>query len=1118
MSINRKSTQSTTYRYRCFDQLILITLKAPKNRFMRQILYLLILVFSTTLSFGQKKKTDDYFLKSSTVSGLKFRLVGPAKTSGRVADIAVHPDNQDVWYVAAASGGVWKTTNHGTTFNPIFDGQGSYSIGCVTLAPSNPNIVWVGTGENNNQRSVAYGDGVYKSMDGGKTFTNMGLKESEHIGKIIVHPTNENIVWVAAYGPLWSKSGERGVYKSTDGGKTWNKTLEISEHTGIAEIAIDPTDPNTLYASAHQRRRREWTYIGGGPESGLYKSTDGGETWRQINKGLPEGEMGRIGIAVSPVDPNYIYAIVEGRQDKGGFFRSTNKGENWQKMSSYVTSGNYYQEIVCDLDDRDKIFSMNTWLHHSEDGGKTFKQTGEDKKHVDNHCMWINPKNTDHWILGCDGGVYETFDHARTWRYYDNLPLIQFYKVATDNDSPFYNIYGGTQDNNSMGGPSRTIADHGILNTDYYITNGGDGFESAIDPKDPNIVYAQAQYGWLVRYDKNSGERVAIQPMPGKGEDALRWNWDAPLLISPHDNKTLYFCANKVFKSTNRGDDWEVVSPDLSQQMDRNKLLVMDQVWSIEAVMKNKSTTIYGNIVAFDESPLKKGLLYAGTDDGLIQVSENGGNSWTKYNSFNGVPKNTRVNMIVADLHDENGAFAVFNNHRSGDFKPYLYRSNDRGKTWTSISGDLPERGSVYAIRQDHKNPNLLFAGTEFGCYFSINGGKNWIKLAGLPTIAVYDIDIQKRENDLVVATFGRGFYVLDDYSPLRALNKEVIEKEANLFPIKDALQYVPSTPLGNETLGHNLWTAENPEFGATFTLYVKSTDKSMKDKRIKAEKNKEKEKAAADYPTFDELWAEENEGKAKLIWIIRDAEGSEVERLVSSPKKGVNRMNWNLRMASTSPVRLSKKKPGRYSSPDVGVLVVPGMYSVEVVHEKDGEIKQLIDKTNFKVVGLNNQTLIAQNNQDLIDFRKEVAEMKRSVDGSGRLLNEIGDKLKYIEQAVRSYPGTDITLLSEIDAIKAELNECRVMLWGDWIKSSHEFETVPSIAGRLGTVHYQLFANTTSATKSQKENIAIVAEEYAEFRKKLDANIVKIKAIEAKLKDANIPYIKGKDENWKED
>ncbi len=1087
---------------------------------MKHFLLSVCILFSLSV-LAQKNKEASSSLDASTVSGLSFRLVGPAKTSGRIADIVVHPNDEHTWYVAAASGGVWKTENHGTTFQPIFDNYGAFSIGCLALAPSNPNTVWVGTGENNNQRSVAYGDGVYKSLDGGKTFKNMGLKNSEHIGKIIVHPTNENIIWVAAYGPLWSSGGERGVFKSTDGGETWKQTLFISQHTGIAEIAIDPSDPNVLYASAHQRRRREWTYIGGGPESGLYKSTDGGETWREINEGLPKNEMGRIGISVSPADPNYIYAIVEGRGDKGGFFRSTNKGESWSKMSGYVTSGNYYQEIVCDVANRDKVFSMTTWLHHTEDGGKNFKATGEDHKHVDNHCIWIDPANTNHWIVGCDGGIYETFTHAKEWRFYDNLPIIQFYKVATDNAEPFYNIYGGTQDNNSMGGPSQSVNNAGILNSDWFITNGGDGFESAIDPQNPDIVYAQAQYGWLVRYDKTSGEKTPIQPMPGKGEEGYRWNWDAPLLISPHDNKTLYFCANKVFKSTNRGDDWTTISGDLSQQIDRNKLAVMDQVWAIDMVEKNKSTTIYGNIVAFDESPKQKGLLYAGTDDGLIRVSENDGGSWSKVSSFPGVPANTRVNMICAGQHDANVVFAILNNHRAGDFKPYVLKSTDRGKTWKSISGDLPERGSAYVIRQDHVDPNLLFVGTEFGSYFSNDGGVHWVKLSGLPTIAVYDLDIQQRENDLVAATFGRGFYVLDDYSPLRSMNAELIAREAHLFPVPDALHYVESAPLGlrgTGSQGHNLWNAENPAFGATFTLYLKESEKLMKDERREKERELEKSKTPVDYPSFEQLRKEDAEEKASLVWIIYDASGTEIKRLNSSPGKGISRTTWDLRMETTSPIQLQKSEPGRYSSPDNGLLVAPGDYSIEVYRIKNGEIKLLIERTNFKVVGLNNQTLAATNNDELIRFRKEVAESERLLKGSTKLMDETADQLKYIKEALTNYPGTDLKLLTEVRALEEMITDCQIMLWGNWYRSNNEFETAPGIASRLGMVYYQLHGNRSGVTQTQRENKAIAEEEYKHFREKLNTIIQRKEVLEQQLKDASVPYVPGGDRDWKED
>lgn len=1066
-------------------------------------------LFFITLAFcacAQQKNNID----AGTVSAVSFRMVGPALTSGRVSDIAIHPSNTDTWYVSTASGGLWKTQNHGITFNPIFDSYASYSIGCVKIAPSNKNTVWVGSGENNNQRSVSYGDGVYKSLDAGKSFKNMGLKNSEHIGGIVIHPTDENTLWVAAYGPLWSSGGDRGVYKTTDGGKTWNRTLFISDNTGIAEIHMDPSNPNILYASAHQRRRREWTFISGGPESGLYKSIDGGDTWIEINKGLPAGYMGRVGMSVSPADPDVVYAIVEARYGKKGFYKSTNKGENWSKQSDYATSGNYYQEIFCDPKDVNKVFSMNTYLHHTEDGGKTFKRTGEKKKHVDNHVIWIDPSNTDHWVVGCDGGVYETYTHAKEWRYFANIPIIQFYKVTTDNDAPFYNIYGGTQDNNSMGGPSATKNSGGILNLDWFITNGGDGFESATDWENPNITYAQAQYGWIVRYDKASGEKVPIQPMPGENEPAYRWNWDAPLLVSRHDASTIYFAANKLFKSENRGDDWSTISPDLSRQLDRNKLPVMGQVWTMDAVMKNKSTTIYGNIVALDESPLKQGLLYAGTDDGLIQITNDDGKTWRKVDAIKGIPARTKVNMLTASLHDENEAFVVFNSQRDGDFTPYLLRTSDQGKTWKSIASNLPERGNVYCIKQDHVNPDLLFVGTEFGAFFSNDKGQNWTKLSGLPTIAVYDLDIQQRENDLVAATFGRGFYVLDNYEPLRSVGKDILNKRAHLFPVKDALLYVPATPLGGGgtgSQGHNMWSAKNPSFGATFSLYLDGVASSLRSKRQKEEKKLEKGGTAVYYPSFEEIRAEDLEGKASLVWQIYDASGSEVRRMKSAPKKGIQRQVWNLRTNTTDPI----------GSRGSGFLVTPGNYTVSISLVKDGSVELLVDKQAFTVKGLNNQTLLAENPEELKEFRAEMSELNRKVSGTEKVLGETKESIEMIEKALLNYPNTDLALLSSLREMKISLKDLEVLMWGDNARSSRDFETVPSISGRLGMVGYQIYQNTAGITKTHRLNMQIAEKQYNTLRSELNKIIGELIVVESKL-EGIIPYTKNKGADWKKD
>lgn len=1091
----------------------------------KYLIPLLLLFLFTANTNAQKKKSKDsdannYWLKSSQLSGLKFRNIGPALTSGRIADIAVNPNNFNEYYVAVASGGVWKTTNHGVSYQPLFDAQGSYSIGCITIDPNQSSTIWVGTGENNNQRSVGYGDGVYKSTDGGKTWKNMGLKNSEHISKIIVDPRNSDVVYVAAYGPLWSEGGDRGVYKTTDGGENWEQIHFISKNTGTADLIMDPSNPDILYEAVHQRRRHVFTYIGGGPESAIYKTTDGGKTWKASESGLPKGKMGRIGLAVSPADANVVYAIVEAEGDAFGFFRSTNKGASWEKRSKYKSSGNYYQEIYCDPHDVDKVFSMNTWLHHTEDGGKKFVRTGETNKHVDNHCIWINPTNTDHWIVGCDGGIYETYDHAKTWEYKANLPITQFYKVSIDYDKPFYNVFGGTQDNNSQGGPSRTINNAGILNSDWYITVGGDGYETQVDPTNPNIIYAQWQYGGLIRYDRQSGEQIGIKPQPGKGEAAYRWNWDSPLLISPHDPKTLFFCANKVFKTEDRGNSWQTISPDLTRQVDRNQLKVMGEIQSPDVVMKNKSTTIYGNIVAFDQSPLDVNLLYAGTDDGLIQVSEDGGNTWKKKESFPGVPKMTYVNMLWASQHDKNVVYAAFNNHKKGDFKPYLMKSVDKGNTWTALQNNLPEKGTVYSVAEDHVDSKLLFAGTEFGCYVSVNGGSNWVKLgAGLPTICVRDMAIQKRENDLVLGTFGRGFYILDDYSPLRNLAKESLEKDAKIFPIKKSLAYVESSPLGLRGVGSqgaSLYAAPNPEFGATFTYYTKEKPKSPKEKRQEEEKKAKKDGKSIDYPSYDEFVAEDTYEKAYLLFIIKDAEGNEVRKIKKSTSEGIKRINWNLRYPATTPIRTETAKVGRYSNPDEGPLVIPGKYTVELWQADNGVLTKLVDPTSFEVIPLENSSLDRQTAAN-IAFKKQVQELRRKMQGSSNEQRELNKRVKYIKAAIQNYPGADLEWMKYVKDMERISHDVQLLLWGDSHKSSRDVETVPGTAIRVENIVWNTWYSTSNPTETNKEQYKLAKEEYTKIRSDLDKLRANVQALEARLDSQNIPYTPNRP-NWKED
>ena len=1079
-------------------------MKILRKTFLTGILTLLF--FS-----GYTQKNGGSAISGLSIPGLKFRNVGPAITSGRISDFAVNPDNPKEYYVATSSGGVWKTTNGGTTYTPIFDSQGSYSIGVVTMDPNNSSTIWVGTGENNNQRSVAYGDGVYKSEDGGKSWKNMGLKSSEHIGKILVDPSNSDVVYVAAIGPLWSSDGERGLYKTSDGGESWSAVLTVDQHTGVNDVIMDPRDPDILYASTFQRRRHVFTYVGGGPGSGLHKSTDGGTTWKEIHSGLPGVQLGRIGLAIAPSNPEIIYAIVEAAQGKGGFYRSTTRGASWEKISGHSTSGNYYQEIVVDPKDPKVIYSMDTWLQVSKDGGKSFSVLGEDTKHVDNHCIWIDPADTDHYLVGCDGGIYETFDAARTWHYKPNLPVTQFYKVAVDNDEPFYNIYGGTQDNFSMGGPARSTSGNGIVNSDWYMTHGGDGFESQIDPDNPDIVYAQSQYGVLVRYDRKNGEEVGIQPKERKGEDQYRWNWDAPLAVSAHQEGRIYFAANKLFRSDDRGDSWEVISDDLTRNLDRNKLPVMGRIWGIDAIRKNLSTSPYGTIVAFSESPLNENLLYVGTDDGLIQVTEDGGENWRAIGQFPGVPDRTYVNAVYASNHDENVVYAAFNHHKYGDFKPYLYRSDDKGRSWTSISGNLPDRGSVYCIIEDHESDRLLFTGTEFGVFFSVDGGNEWKEFSGVPTIAVRDLDIQRRENDLILGTFGRGFFVLDDYTPLRTLS-QAMKKEAEIFPVRDALSFEYRYPLGlpgKGFQGDSYYTGENLGSVALISYFLKDEIKSLEEKRREKEKEALKEDEDNPYPTYEALKKERQEDKPQLLFEITDENGNLVRKLFTSPKKGLSRIEWDLRYASKDPIDLT---PPPFYNPfagqDEGTLVLPGTYNVTMSKIVRGEITSLAGPVSFDVISLDNASIPTGNFDEKIAFQRKVNNLSRSVSGAQETIGEIRSQLRHISEAAKKTELPHKEIYSDMQDIESKLNDISYELNYDPVASTLDKATPPTIGNRVGYLVFEQFYSKAPPTDTHQRVYDIAREEYTDILKRIRELVTTdLYNLQEKLKDAGAPY-----------
>ncbi|MYF61192.1 MAG: glycosyl hydrolase, partial [Gammaproteobacteria bacterium] len=837
-------------------------------------------------------------LNSGLLSSFRWRSIGPAVASGRIADIAIDPTDRSTWYVAASSGNVWKTTNAGTTWTPIFDDYGSYSIGAIALDPNDHLTLWVGTGENNGQRSVGYGDGVYKSVDGGRSFANMGLETSEHIGMIAVHPDDSRTVFVAAQGPLWNAGGERGLYRTRDGGESWELVLEIDEHTGVNEVYFDPRNPDVMYASSWQRRRHQWTMIDGGPGSGIHKSTDGGETWRAINRGLPSVDKGRIGMAISPINPDVLYAIVEASGNDGGTFRSENMGENWSRTSRYQsTAPMYYHELYADPHRFDRIYAMDTFLEMSDDGGETWSRLPTQSVHVDHHAIAFDPDDPEHLILGNDGGLYETFDFGENWSHFTNLPLTQYYKVATSNDEPFYYVYGGTQDNNTMGGPSQTLGG-GIRNSDWYVTLGGDGFDPVIDPENPDIIYSQLQHGVLSRFDRGSKERLDIQPQADPGGPPLRWYWDAGLIMSPHDNHRLYFGAQILFRSDDQGSSWRAISGDLSRNLDRNQLEVMGRVWSVDAVGKNRSTSVFGHIVAISESPLVEGLIYVGTDDGLVQVTEDGGETWREIASLPGVPDTSFVHDVEASLHDPDAVFAVVNNFKRGDYRPYVLKSEDRGRNWTAITGGLPDNSPSFSIVQDHIESDLLFLGAEFGAFVSVDGGESWKEFdSGLPTIAVRDLEIQQREGDLVAATFGRSFYVIDDYTPLRELARgpePILASAGHLFEVADGDMYVPWNPGGAN--GADFYAADNPELGVTFTYWVGETLRTRRAERQAEERRAAGRGEDTPYPSWEELIEEDREEAPRVYLTVRDEGGQVVNVVNGSTSRGVHRAVWNYR------------------------------------------------------------------------------------------------------------------------------------------------------------------------------------------------------------------------------
>lgn len=1053
---------------------------------------------------------------SSVFTGLKFRSIGPAVTSGRINAFAVDPNDRSKYYAAAASGGVWKTVNGGTTWIPVFDNEGSFSIGAIAIDPKNTSTVWVGTGEHNSQRSVGYGDGVYRSDDGGKSWKNVGLKTSEHIGKIAIDPRDSNIVFVAAQGPLWSAGGERGLYKTTDGGKTWKAVISISENTGVTDVVIDPVNPDTMYAASWQRRRHFFTLINGGPESAAYKSTDGGNTWSKLRSGIPPGDLGRIGLAISPVNTNVVYATIEASGNLSGIFRSNDRGATWERTSPTIAQGMYYGQIAADPKNVDRIYIPNVIFQVSDDAGRTQRPLGEKLKHVDNHAIWVDPNNTDYLLVGCDGGIYESLDRGANWNFKSNLPIAQFYDVVVDNNLPFYHVYGGTQDNNSLGGPARTRNSSGILNSDWYATNGGDGFHSQVDPTDSNIVYAASQNGGIVRFDKRTGDRVGIEPIEGKDVESQRYNWDTPFLISPHSNTRLYFAGHKLYKSDNRGDDWKAISSDLSRGLDRNALPVMGKIWGPDAIEKNVSTALYGNASALSESPKKQGLLYVGTDDGLIQVTENDGQSWRKIDKIAGVPEASYVHRVLASQHDAATVYAIFNNHQNGDFKPYLMKSTDTGRNWVPVKGNLPERGSLYTIAEDHVDPNLLFVGTEFGVFFTLDGGSKWVQLkGGLPTIAVRDIAIQRTENDLVLATFGRGIYILDDYSALRATRKDTLDQASKLFSVKDVLMYVRSNTSFSGSQGASFYTAPNPAYGATIAYYLKDAPKTLKQKRQEAERDAEKKKQSFHYSSIEELRTESEEDAPTVIFTITDADGGVVRRMTAPAAQGVSRALWDLRYSPPSIPATPPTAPAGFTIPEgaslgpQGPLVMPGKFTVTMGMRVNGVVSQLPGSQSFNVTVEGREGMTDAERAALSDFQRKVAALQRAVGGASDAATAAKTRITLLKRAAMEAPAENAKLISQAATYNKEID----MLINE-LRGGRESSDIPppSISSRVGTISGSIRLSSVRPTQTQLDQYQLASGEFnpvlARLRTLIDVDLPKF---EKALEDAGAPLTPGR-------
>ncbi len=1028
------------------------------------------------------RQTGEGQVTADQLSALQWREIGPALTSGRIADIAGVAHEPDTLYVATATGGMWKTTNRGVTWDPVFENGGTASLGSVAVAPSNPNVMWLGSGETWNWRSVSWGDGVYRSDDGGKSWTHKGLEETRHVGRIVIHPEDPDIVYVAGGGALWGSNEERGLFKTTDGGESWHKVLYVSPLTGVVDVAMDPRDPELLYAAAFQRERRVWSFLGGGPEGGVFRSTDGGDNWQRLGRGLPGGNVGKIGLSICSSRPDRVFAAVSAGPGDGGLYRSDDRGASWEMVNTISAT-----KVRCDPNDAERVYVLRDGDSVSENGGRTFvaayKGSGV---HVDQQAMWIDPTDSDHIAIGNDGGLYLTADRGENWRFVGNLPVTQFYTVAVDMQEPFYYVYGGTQDNNTLGGPSGTRYTDGIANEDWYITVGGDGFHVQIDPQDPSVVYTESQYGRLVRFDTRTGERRLIQPAHPEG-GKYRWNWSSPVVISNFDRRAIYFAANVVFKSTDRGDSWQVISPDLTKQLSHFELPLQGAVQPLDAFMLHRATSDYGNITSLQESPLQPGLLAVGTDDGLVQVTRDDGDSWQQADISAVVPEMTLVSRVRWSHHDEGTLYATFEAHKDNDFRPYVIKSTDYGANWTDISGDLPQHGPVRVIIEHPRNPDLLFAGTELGVFVSFTGGAGWLPLGNnLPTVPVHDMVIHPRENDLVLGTHGRGFWILDDITILEELSAEAMASGTHLAGPRPATQ-LSYFNRGRSSLGQSRYTASNPPAGAIISYWI----------------GQETSNATTDEDAVEETPSPERTPSIEIE--ILDAQGQTVRQLElpnGGARKGLHRLVWDLRYA---PAFLPDIEGGTGRGPR-GPFVLPGEYRVRL---RQGELEHtrtflvrgdpaveisVADRTRW------HDTLLSLH--EMIEVSHAVVTTARQLEG----------QIEQVHATLAAHPEVPEPLRARLADIENALQAILEEMLGDDADAGATQPGAPPLNGQVRQLYSAIGASTALPTVEQmqltRRSYELLAEQVDGINRVLDEDVAEL---QRQLDRAGVPWTPGR-------